>query len=165
MITILICPTPHPIRRVRVFLHRNLDGKILNKLYVNVSSNSVQSRVYLKAWLYERTPLRVAVSLRGRGREVSIEQARVPLGGRLWQEIQPRPPSRLPEGQPCRKLTYRVILNSCRKVVLSHLRVFWCPGWRSVTWHPWRFVWVLTRRAVLTPQSATSGRMGGGKWD
>ena len=43
LITFLICPTLHPIRRVDIILHQNLDGKTLNKLYVIVSSNSPES--------------------------------------------------------------------------------------------------------------------------
>ena len=41
LITFLICPTLHPIRRYWIILH--LDGKTLNKLYAIVWSNSPES--------------------------------------------------------------------------------------------------------------------------
>ena len=56
------------------------------------------------------------MSLRGWGREVSVEKARVPFGGRLREEIQPRPPSRLPEGQPC--VHYMVMVSIRGKATL-----------------------------------------------
>ena len=51
----------------------------------------------MKASLNERTPLRIIVSLGSGWRQVRVEQAGVPLGGGLGEEVEARSASCLPE--------------------------------------------------------------------
>ena len=68
-------------QQLLLLAHRS--GDHLQKIYISSKKPQKISVFYLKAGLYERTPLRVGVCLRGRGWEVSVEEAGVPLRGRL----------------------------------------------------------------------------------